>query len=62
MKKIVIFGAGRSSTSLIDYLLSIANDQDLIIVVLDFDEELFLRNKLKASIVKEEHYLITCTG
>ena len=52
MKKIVIFGAGRSSTSLIDYLLSIANDQDLNIVVLDFDEELAkskIKNHPKAS-------------
>ena len=52
MKKIVIFGAGRSSTSLIDYLLSIANDQDLNIVVLDFDEGLAkskIKNHPKAS-------------
>ena len=52
MKKIVIFGAGRSSTSLIDYLLSIANNQDLNIVVLDFNEELAkskIKNHPKAS-------------
>ena len=40
MKKIIIFGAGRSSTSLIEYLLSIAKEQHLFITLLDFNEEL----------------------
>ena len=40
MKKIVIFGAGRSSTSLIEYLLSIAEEQNLLITLLDYNEEL----------------------
>ena len=40
MKKIVIFGAGRSSTSLIEYLLSIAKEQNLLITLLDYNEEL----------------------
>ena len=40
MKKIVIFGAGRSSTSLIEYLLSIAKEQHLFITLLDYNEEL----------------------
>ncbi len=40
MKKIVIFGAGRSSTSLIEYLLSIAEEQNFFITLLDYNEEL----------------------
>ena len=40
MKKIIIFGAGRSSTSLIEYLLSIAKEQHLFITLLDYNEEL----------------------
>ena len=40
MKKIIIFGAGRSSTSLIDYLLSIAEEQQIFITLLDYNEEL----------------------
>ena len=42
MKKIVIFGAGRSSTSLIDYLLSIAEEQQIFITLLDYNEEFCL--------------------
>ena len=46
MKKIIIFGAGRSSTSLIDYLLSIAEEQQIFITLLDYNEEL-AKSKIK---------------
>ena len=37
MKKIVIFGAGRSSTSLIKYLLDHSKNENWTIIVLDRD-------------------------
>jgi hypothetical protein len=40
MKKILIFGAGRSSSSLIKYLLDSANKEDWFVTVLDSDLKL----------------------
>ena len=56
MKKIVIFGAGRSSTSLIEYLLSIAEDQNLLITLLDYNEEL-AKSKINNHKFGEAHFI-----
>ena len=56
MKKIVIFGAGRSSTSLIDYLLSIAEEQNLLITLLDYNEEL-AKSKINNHKFGEAHFI-----
>ena len=56
MKKIVIFGAGRSSTSLIEYLLSIAEEQNLLITLLDFNEEL-AKSKINNHKFGEAHFI-----
>ena len=56
MKKIVIFGAGRSSTSLIEYLLSIAEDQNLLIILLDYNEEL-AKSKINNHKFGEAHFI-----
>ena len=52
MKKIIIFGAGRSSTSLIDYLLSIAEEQQIFITLLDYNEELAKSKIIIINLVK----------
>ena len=56
MKKIVIFGAGRSSTSLIEYLLSIAEEQNLLITLLDYNEEL-AKSKINNHKFGEAHFI-----
>ena len=56
MKKIVIFGAGRSSTSLIKYLLSIAEEQHLLITLLDYNEEL-AKSKIDNHKFGEAHFI-----
>ena len=56
MKKIVIFGAGRSSTSLIEYLLSIAEKQNLLITLLDYNEEL-AKSKINNHKFGEAHFI-----
>ena len=55
MKKIVIFGAGRSS-SLIEYLLSIAEEQNLLITLLDYNEEL-AKSKINNHKFGEAHFI-----
>ena len=52
MKKIIIFGAGRSSTSLIEYLLSIAEEQQIFITLLDYNEELAKSKIIIINLVK----------
>ena len=56
MKKIIIFGAGRSSTSLIDYLLSIAEEQQIFITLLDYNEEL-AKSKIQNHKFGEAHFI-----
>ena len=56
MKKIVIFGAGRSSTSLIEYLLSIAEEQNLLITLLDYNKEL-AKSKINNHKFGEAHFI-----
>ena len=56
MKKIIIFGAGRSSTSLIEYLLSIAEEQNLLITLLDYNEEL-AKSKINNHKFGEAHFI-----
>lgn len=48
MKQVLLFGAGKSATVLIDYLLSHAGKEDLELVVVDTDLQLAL-NKIKSS-------------
>ena len=55
MKKIIIFGAGRSSTSLIEYLLSIAEEQQIFITLLDYNEEL-AKSKIRNHKFGEAHF------
>ena len=56
MKKIIIFGAGRSSTSLIEYLLSIAEEQQIFITLLDYNEEL-AKSKIQNHKFGEAHFI-----
>ena len=56
MKKIIIFGAGRSSTSLIEYLLSIAEEQNLFITLLDYNEEL-AKSKIRNNKFGKAHFI-----
>ena len=56
MKKIIIFGAGRSSTSLIEYLLSIAEEQQIFITLLDYNEEL-AKSKIRNHKFGEAHFI-----
>ena len=56
MKKIIIFGAGRSSTSLIEYLLSIAEEQNLLITLLDYNKEL-AKSKINNHKFGEAHFI-----
>ena len=56
MKKIIIFGAGRSSTSLIEYLLSIAEEQQIFITLLDYNEEL-AKSKINNHKFGEAHFI-----
>ncbi len=49
MKKILLFGAGKSATALIDYLLENSLNENWFLTVVDADEKLAKR-KIKDSL------------